>query len=469
MRKNEQGIYFVTTTIFIAAVMISGCVKKPFEDFGKTKELYKTEVHTSDDTVKKNEEFTSKIRYGDGTGDFEITPLKYGESPSDFSLILKNNNSFNAGAYLTFIFRDESGKTISSGENKSRVLAPGAADLVLAAFGDGDISDFDSLTITAYVRDAEGEGVYENVDTEKIREVGNARTGAGRRIDLAFSEEHEAYTHDFAVFYDSDGNVYKVQSFIGSDNTAWIYTDFDYASYDIIAWKTIEEAGKLPEEVLAEYRSKGLLTEREKEYESLDGRIGFSFKDTKDGHTLICCRNNTEDALAMRKDTVVFFGENTLPADNNWEAYRWDAESGQEYKLWTGTEEDGVNVYKLMIAPGEELYWDIGISAKEDFYMLPFAAERTEMAEPVPELSISESGSGATVSVTQDASYEYNVLKGIVTLMALKDGEIVAEEMQDFEDAGEHQVDLNFNIDADYDELKPYIQYRYVEIPMPGV
>ena len=65
------------------------------------------------------------------SGDFKITPLKFGEDPGDFWLALENKNDYPAGAYVTFVLKGSEGEVISAWDNKSRVMAPGDKDLIM--------------------------------------------------------------------------------------------------------------------------------------------------------------------------------------------------------------------------------------------------------------------------------------------------------------------------------------------------
>ena len=445
----------------------AGGFEKPFADFGN-REFYEGEIHTPEKLLQANRDFLDRITYGSGVGDFGLTPLKYGESLQDFSLILENNNSYAAGAYVTFVFRDDMGKVLSAGEKKSRVLAPGARDVLDSVFGEGSPEGFDSLEITAFVREGMGEGIYENVPSDAYKEVGNARTGKGRRIDILYDEPHGQIVYDQAVFYDSDGNVYRVQGFVSSEETACIYTEFEYADYEIIAWNKSGTAMSLPREVYEEYRKGGYLTGEGKPYENLDGMVSYSFEETRDGIMLLHCKNLTDQNISFRKDCYLLYGTPKAPDHEEGKEYLWNSEAGQEEKAWARVDEERGTVYELQLKPKEELYWDIGIPAGEQFYLFPFSAHRYTPQEPVPKLTVSDHKGSVDMKVEWGITSMGDSLRGELCLVLFQGDEIVSVRKEELVDGYEHEIELEANIDVPYEACRCFMQYRYLEIPQAG-
>ena len=441
---------------------------KPFADFGN-QEIYSGEVHTPEKLLQANQDFLDRITYGTGVGDFELTPLKYGESLQDFSLILENKNSYPAGAYVTFVFRDDKGEVLSAGGKKSRVLAPGSRDILEPAFGEGSPEGFESLEITAYAREGMGEGIYENVPEDTYKEVGNAKTGKGRRIDIRYDGSHGRIVYDHVVFYDSEGYVYRVQGFVSSENTACIYTEFEYAEYEIIAWNKTETAPALPEKVYQEYRDGGYFTMEGKDYENLDGTVSYSFQETKDGKVLLHCINLTDQNICFRKDCYLLYGAPAGAEYEDGEEYSWNAESGQEEKAWARVEEERGAVNELRLKPEEELYWDIGIPTGEQFYLFPFASSRFTLPEPVPELTVTDKKGSVNMRVEWGITSIEDSLRGELCLVLFQGEDIVSVRKEELVDSYEHEIELEANIDVPYDSCQCFMQYRYLDVPQPGV
>ncbi len=440
----------------LLASLLSGCdgasegaSGKPFDSFGSfdDNKPYEGRVQVSEEEKNSNEAFISRITYGEGIGEFGLTPLKFGKEPWDFFLIVENRNPFPAGAYITFAMKDEAGEVISAGEKSSRVLKEGARDIIKADLGDGASFDFAALEITAYIRenDGNGEAVYENVDPEGIKEVGNVATGRGRRIDLEYEEPHGAYTSDYGIFYDSDDNVYRVEDFItsGGDGAyACLYTEFDYARYEILAFKQAGEAGGLPAEAYSAYKEAGLVSETGNEYETLEGNVSYAFEEASDGEVLIRCRNNTSELLAMSMDSFI------LPGGER-RAYDWDKD--------------------LILRPAEELCWNTGISSSASFYMLPVSSNRTEPEEPVPELEVSEADGRLHYEVTWDTCPHENELKARLLILYRGGDETVFTETIDIENDYDHIVEGDASYEGSFDEYEVYMQYRYEIVPVEGV
>ncbi len=428
---------------------------------------YDVEVHVPESIVSANEEFLSKIAIKDGVGDFKITPLKFGEDPGDFWLALENKNDFPAGAYVTFVLKGSEGEVISAWDNKSRVMAPGDKDLIMGNTGDGLDRDFSSLEITADIRDGAGEGIYETVDEDGYREVGNSQTGRGRKIDLHFRKSRGQVAHDMVVLYDSDGNVVKVRSFVTMGKDAGVYAECDYASYDIYAWRNTGISGKLPDEVCAAYEKAGLKTLPGNDYETMDGRIAYSFTESDDGKLLICCENRTDETLLMRKDGFLIYGlDEAAIKKNDDREYQWNIDVGQEEKVWIAVDEPAGEVWQLLLHPSERLIWDTGIPSGKSFYMFPTGSKITDREENVPEATVNSTGGKLTVAVEWENPDSEQEFHGTVLLIYHKGDRIVSTETLDFKDQYENHLEAEAQYTGDYDSVEPYLQYYYHQIPM---
>ena len=189
MKKNNITKFLILGIGIV--ILLSGCTevegtgggslikeKKPFKDFGGGGE-YAAEIHTPEEEADANKDFLSKISLKEGVGDFELTPIKYigdddddEEDEADFWLIVENKNDFDAGAYVTFVQKDASGKVLSAGDNKTRILKPGSRDIITLKFGDGISEDIASIEITAM-----------------LRESGEFKPGRGGRQDCCASRQ----------------------------------------------------------------------------------------------------------------------------------------------------------------------------------------------------------------------------------------------------------------------------------------
>ncbi len=470
LRKNVSRMF----AALMVASLITGCgggTDKPGGDAGLNN--YKrfagneTEVHASESIVAANKEFLSKISIKDGIGDFKITPLKFGKDPGNFWLAVENENDFPAGAYFTFALKDSEGEVISAWDNKSRVMAPGEKDLVMGNMGDGLNIDFSSLEITADIREGAGEGLYETVDSGGYKETDNSRTGSGPRIDLHFQKSRGQVVHDMAVLYDSDGNVVNVRSFVTMDKDAQIFAECDYAYYEIYAWKRTGVSGKLPDGVYKDYEKAGCRTIPGTEYESMDGRVRYSFTENDDGKLLICCENETDRPLLMRKDGLLIYDldEASIRKKDDTE-YQWNIDAGQEEKVWTKIDEPAGDVWQLLLHPSEKLIWDTGLKAGTDFYMFPFGEKAAEPEEHVPEAKVLDDGGKLNVIVEWENSDFDQLFRGTVLLVYKKGNRIIHTETLQFEDQYEHQLEAQAQYDGDYDSVEPYLQYYYQHVPM---
>ena len=428
--------------VILACTMLCSCSGKELP--------YSAEVHTPADIAAANDAFNSKIIFMDGVGDFAMTPLKYGTGISDFALIVENNNNFTVAALVTFVFRNADGKVISAGTSKTHALNKGAKDVVFSSFGDGAISDFSTLEITAFIRDCQGESVYVNIPADRIKETDNQRTGAGRRIDLKYTDRRASYSTDYAVFYDSDNRVYRVKSFYASGNEGCLYTEFDYDHYDIIGMRHSGTAEGIPDTIYNTYKAMGYITDLNTEYTSLDGRVGYSFVRSDEDAVLLHCRNLSTEHLT------------------------WSWEPGSILFYSGGLKDDHWLYNELSLNPQEELWWDIGIRGDSVFWMMPSVATISEEETPVPIVDAEEKEHGhLQFTLTNGITGADQELKCSVFILFNKGDRIVGNRHLDFSDDditindNNKIVDLFF--DKSYDSYEPYIQYRYETVPIPGV
>ncbi|MCR4656948.1 MAG: hypothetical protein K5770_12060 [Lachnospiraceae bacterium] len=484
----KKDIHRIMSLIIFVCVLISGCgggttgktgsfkEKKPFDNFGDGGP-YTAEVHTPEETVKDNNDFISKLSFEEGIGDFKLTPLKYGDSAGDFWIIVENGNDYPAAAYVTLVMKDNEGNVICASDNKTRVLKPGSRDIIKGNLSD-DIADFEKLEITATIRDGEKEGIYETLEQEDIKEVGNSSTGDGRRLDLEYNVPHGWVTTDVAVFYDSDDNVLKIMPFVTTGETgiyACCYTGlYEYSRFEIFAWKNDGEAGRLPGAILSDSQKAGYISECDKDYESLDGNISYRFDESADGKTLVLAKNLTDSVRSMRMDEFLIYSEGaSIKEDREDREYKWNVDEGHEEKAGVRFgEEAPVNVRELYLKPGEEIIWDTGIGAGEDFYMLPFSANVAELPVPEPEMELAEADDGR-LKVLLDwvpESFE-SVLRGTVLVVYRTDDEIVNAETLQINNVpnGCMHYELETEYNGAYDAVEAYLQYHYIWMPEEGV
>ena len=484
IKKKNNGI---AALIICLCLLITGCgegkteqsglfkEKKPFDSFGDG-EPFTAEVHTPEERVQENQAFISKLSFEEGFGDFKLTPVKYGDSAEDFWLIVENENDYPAAAYVTFVMKDEAGEVIRAADNRTRVLKPGSRDIIAGNLTGGN-GDFAKIVITASLRNGEKEGIYETIDEADIKEVGNSATGRGRRLDLEYNVPHGWIAKDVAVFYDSDGNVLKVKPFSTTGETgiyACCYTElYEYASFEIFAWVSDGEAEGISSEVLSDYKEAGYVNELDMDYESLDGNVSYRFGESADGKILIFAKNTTDTVRTMRLDEFLIYGEESVKDERQDREYRWNVTEGHEEKAGVGIgEESAVNVRELYLKPLEEIIWDTGISAGEDFYLFPSAADNAELPSPEPALSLVETDSGKLqIILDWEPESPEDVLQGTVLVVYRTDDKIVHTEA--IQIAGEDNYFSHYETETeysgDYEQAETYLQYYYLTVPIPGV
>lgn len=473
--KKKLFALMIATAVLLAGCALDGDGMENTGSSGKNKnggsrsEVYDVEVHTPEEIVKANEEFLSKISV-ECIGSFDVKPVKFGEDNTDLWLEVENKHSFPASAYLTFEMKNEAGDVISAGDSRTRVLTKGSKDLLQAQLGDYSNKDFSELVITAYLRESAGEGIYEQIDPSTYTEVANEATGAGRRIDLEVGQPHGIVTHDFALFFDSDDNPYRVRSFSsGGDNgeLAYIFPEYDYARYELYAWAyTGETAEPLSDDVYSAYESAVPQNYTGTDYMSLDGYIRYSFVESADGKTLLRCRNITDATRAFRNDEfIILGGPEDYESNTEGREYFWNPDETREEASWRSLSEPEGKVWQIVVGPGKDLVWDVGLPAGARFIMLPFAANVCEYEEPVPEAELTKEGNVFRLTADwSDADYEH-FLEGAFFVVYTKDGEIVATERfgvdEDENGYDGHTAEFVTSYTGDYDSADLYMQYRY--------
>ena len=186
-----------------------------------------------------------------------------------------------------------------------------------------------------------------------------------------------------------------------------------------------------------------------------------------DGKLLICCENETDRPLLMRKDGLLIYDldEASIRKKDDTE-YQWNIDAGQEEKVWTKIDEPAGDVWQLLLHPSEKLIWDTGLKAGTDFYMFPFGEKAAEPEEHVPEAKVLDDGGKLNVIVEWENSDFDQLFRGTVLLVYKKGNRIIHTETLQFEDQYEHQLEAQAQYDGDYDSVEPYLQYYYQHVPM---
>jgi hypothetical protein len=262
-----------------------------------------------------------------------------------------------------------------------------------------------------------------------------------------YDEPHGAYVRDCAVFYDSEDHVVRVQGFITSEGEgkyACLYTEFDYARYEIFAWKSDGTAETLPDSVYSACKEAGCISVPGTEYESLDRKVVYDFEETGDGQLVIHCINTTEETVSVKKDCFLIYGDTEL------------AEYPRDYM-------------DLTLKPQEELTWLLPIRAGGSFWMYPVSARKAELQDPVPALTITEEGDCLHYAVTWGETSFNEELESELMILYRNGETIVSCELLPVENNYEHITEGDFSFDGSCDGYEVYMQYRYLEMPVEGV
>ena len=414
-----------------------------------------------DDLAEAYDSFAGRVTIKEGIGDFDLKPMKLPSGSGDFALVVRNDNSFPAAAYVLCTYKSPEGELIYATYSETDIMTGGSECVLTFSAGKMDIPDSANVELVAYAKEKHIRAVRmrDNYPADSVKETGRSIAKGGSydgwlQIDFEHSAQDFSGGSITLLTYDADDRLTGISFVKADDKTFNIRTKDICDHYEVISDRLLEDVPGLPESILDEYRKAGYVITgtEDKIYTSPDGRVNYDFITALDGKILMHVVNTSRDNLEWHiDDRIVLSGS------------IFDTSDG-----FSLGDTIGVTTETMFLHPGEDILWDLDIEPGTEFWILPpvaFLAEKEKY--PKPKVSIKESEGKKLLEV--DAKKALKALDDMTTLdMAAtvvyrKGSDIVSAEHIYFYDINDYRSWFDERVLScpdDYDDCDLYVQYH---------
>ncbi len=439
--------------IFVLGLVLIGCADI---NFGGDEDKWAPVIGTgpgvkiSEDLAKEADEFSAKLIFQKGIGDFEFTAYKMPQGLGNFLLKVRNANSYPTQATVVCLYKKQSGEVVTAITKETDVTVPGIEDILAFTIDDSLLQDgYDQVEITAYAI-PKNPNIVRMVDTFSPSRVnvttGDTVTGGEydgwQKVDVKISEDGIIGNAD-ALFFDENNYLTYYLNVWTREKQFHFYCPEVYDHVEINTRKLLEDVPELPESVYEEYRSAGFVTavDGTTTYKSPDGFVEYGFQKAPDGKILLHAQNLTDKRIDWYvNNTVVYSGSRNLATNN------------------------------LFLDAGEEIYWDMCFDDDSEFCLLfPTAYFAEDNNLKAPEITISESGGQKLITVNTKPTMKSkgfeddNTVICSATVVYYQGEKIAGAEYIEFDSEmikyqKEDTVELKYG--GEYDSYKIYSRYE---------
>ncbi len=416
-------------------------------------------VKVTEDIAKAADEFSAKLIFQKGIGDFEFTAYKRPEGLGNFLLRVRNENSYPTRAMVVCLFKKQNGEVVTAVTMDTDVMVSGVEDILECTVDDALLQDgYDQVEITAYATNKHPNTVRMvdafsaskvNVTTGEIVEGG--MYDGWHEVDVNISGDGIIGDAD-VMYFDEDGYLVYYSRVWAREKKFHTYCPESYDHVEVFAHKLQENVPELPQSVYEEYRSAGYITavDGTTTYKSPEGFVEYGFQKAADGKILLHAKNLTDKRID-------WFVNNTI------------VYSGDRRPLTTD----------LFLEAGEEIFWDLSFDNDSEFYLLfPTAYIAAENTLKAPEITITDTDgsrmieANARPTMSSKGFEDDNTVMCSATIVYYQGDNIVSAEYMDFSSGmiyyqKKDTEELKYT--GDYDSYKIYTRYEQEYYSQMGV
>ena len=416
-------------------------------------------VKVTEDIARAADEFSAKLIFEKGIGDFEFTAYKKPQGLGNFLLRVRNVNSYPTMAVVECLFKKQSGEVVTAITMDTNVLVSGVEDILECTVDDSLLEDgYDQVEITAYATNKHPNTVrmVDAFSASRVKVTTGEIAKGGmydgwHEVDVKISEDGIIGDAD-VMYFDEDGYLTYYSSVWAREKEFHTYCPESYDHVEVFAHKLLENVPELPESVYEEYRSAGFITavDGTTSYKSPDGFVEYGFQKAADGKILLHAKNLTDKRID-------WFVNNTIVYSGNRSPYTTD----------------------LFLEAGEEILWDLSFDNDSEFYLLlPTAYIAGENTLSAPQITITESDgkrmieADAGPTMKSKGFEDDNTVLCSATIVYYQGDNIVSAEYMDFSSEMiyyEKKDTEELKYTGEYDSYKIYTRYGQEYYSQMGV